>query len=252
MAATYYIKQGSSIFELDATVKVVKTMKGQTTDHRISNGATAADHYVNLPNEFQISGMITDIGGDTTAFIDGITDLKETKKPFTFYFGSVVGEALTCFFSNITITQDTKYGVRKASGQEGQTFKDKNAFAISATIKQVRISVGVTKSTSKDEKYKDVLAAKKDANGNAIETNLSKEEEALKNIREGRGMAATGDVPERIQERVTDAKVEATQAVEEVVTEVVETPVDFVETTPLTRYERQRAAFPGYFDSLGG
>lgn len=136
----YYIETSDGvIFELDSTTEISYKESGTITNNVVESGESVADHYVNNPVVFDITGSISDIksissGNDnsksTEDFINGLKSLKRSKQRFTFRFGDKVGNYSDCLFESLNIAQNQSRG--NAGGVD--------SFSVKATIKQIRVA----------------------------------------------------------------------------------------------------------------
>lgn len=144
----YFIETSDGvIYSLDATSRINKRLTGKVTDNVVESGVTLADNYVNMPDTFSLSGVITDIKTptsftslDTYDWINGLTKLKESGTPFILRFGYKIPQAETCVFTSINIQQTSTNG----------SYRTLDSFSINLDIKKIRLATQVQIEAVKD------------------------------------------------------------------------------------------------------
>lgn len=137
----YRILSNSGIvYTFDATTEGSISFKGRTTDKPLQSGAIVADHYVQLPTEISISGILSDVsvlhGDRSKTSADLINELNNIKLNKETFIVEVVKDAISadnCVFEELRIDNDSRHGM--------YTFQDGSeiyAFRISCTIKQIK------------------------------------------------------------------------------------------------------------------
>jgi hypothetical protein len=138
----YRIIDGGTFFDLDATLQGDVTLSGKITDKPLSDGNTAADHYVNSPNAISFSGVVTDVKSfynDSAVrvqdWIKLLSDLKSSGRSFTVQAADGSGMFFTdCLFETITFSNDPIHGVVDGENGVGMIY----SYNVSFSIKQIK------------------------------------------------------------------------------------------------------------------
>ena len=189
----YYIQNGAQLFELDATTTISQTQAGKPTNNLVESGESIADHYVNDPVKFSLTGVITDVkslGTDsveqrtTESFIRDITELKESKQFFTFFYGLGVGAYQNCMFTSLNITQDQTNG----------SVAGISSYKIRAGIQQIRLTRQAQIEQVRDPNFVDSTAEREEGAGSAqdLDASSTRFQLGVQQIKE----ATTGEVQE--------------------------------------------------------
>lgn len=139
----YRIIDGGIFYDLDATLQGEVSLSGKITEKPLSDGNTAADHYVNSPVSISFSGVITDVKsfyntGATRVqdWIKLLSDLKQSGRSFTVQAADGSGMFFEdCLFESITFSNDKIHGVVEGGSEgSGQIY----SYNVSFSIKQLK------------------------------------------------------------------------------------------------------------------
>lgn len=161
----YFLDTTTGVYRLDATTTVTKTMRGRASENVIESGETTSDNYVNLPDKFNMVGVISDITSiagstrDAEGFITGLTKVKEEGEIFTLYMGFAVARAPQCVIENFELSQDKVNGYANGS----------NSFKVKLNIKKLRFSEEILITQTRDPKFSDSYQEKQEGAGSATE-----------------------------------------------------------------------------------
>lgn len=168
----YYLETSLGQYSLDATIKVKKTLKGSATSNIVESGESITDHYVNLPDEFSLDGIISDLtrrpvkgvskpknGGTTKTFIKDLTTIKESGEPIKFFFGDAIDVAESCLIEQIDLSQTKKHGAARGV----------NSFLITIKLKKIRLANAATFTHEPDPAYVDKFQETKEGSGSSTE-----------------------------------------------------------------------------------
>lgn len=166
----YIVQEDGVTFSADCIESFGYRDIGSLTEYTIESGAKVSDHYVLENKEINISFVITDLKTagssnplSTGDFIQGINKLRESKKPFKFYWRAETGN-LERFFDNLVFTecsfnQDASYGYSAGKYAYRGSFTMKQIqFADRAKISQQMVpalkgAASPSKSTNVSTKY---------------------------------------------------------------------------------------------------
>lgn len=149
--AMYRIIDGGTFFDLDAVLQGDVTLSGRITEKPLSDGSSAADHYVNAPKAITFSGVITDVKSYYNSgvlrvqdWIKLLSDLKEAGRPFTIQAADGSGMFFEdCLFESVVFSNDQRHGRidgSTAGGGSGDTGEDVYSYNVSFTVKQLKRS----------------------------------------------------------------------------------------------------------------
>lgn len=168
----YFLETSAGDFSLSSTSKITKTLKGIATDNPVESGALVADHYVNKPDKFSLSGILTSVklGTPIKSVIDTLTLIKETGEPFTFHYGSSITPAESCVIESLSFTQDS------VNGFSGGT-QNYESFKVSLSIKKIRLTDALLIVHERSKFVVDSTTDKKKSAGSTKETEFKTESE---------------------------------------------------------------------------
>jgi hypothetical protein len=171
----YYIRtEEGVIYEMDATSEVVANFPGELTNFPIQSGDFVSDHYVNKNTTITFEGVISDIKSpnsltldgrglnrfkSTSDYVNGLLELKQTKKTFTLFCFSILTPFVNCLFEDLTIRQNNKNGYSNGI----------NSFAISFKCKQIRFGSQAIITAAPADDVADAFTDKSISTGNTQE-----------------------------------------------------------------------------------
>lgn len=121
MSIFYLVQEDGTTFTPDCCESFGYRDVGSLTEYTVESGAKVSDHYVLENKEINLSFVITDLNTTDSAnrlstgdFIQGINRLRESKRPFKFYWRAETSN-MERFFANLMFTevnfnQDTSFG----------------------------------------------------------------------------------------------------------------------------------------------
>jgi len=156
--AIFYIKDGSSVYEMTATTEVQFSYTGQPTKFKVESGATITDHY-NISNATaSFNGIVTSVvllsNGDNQLspkqYIESLRALQISKRPFTVYLDDKLTPIKNCLFTTIDGSKGVDDGLsswRMRLGFEQIRLEDRAQEGVLEVEPSVEVLNGVSSKT---------------------------------------------------------------------------------------------------------
>lgn len=161
----YFLRTSEGDYRLDATSNMTRVISGKSSDNLIESGKTTSDNYVNRPDRFRLTGVISDIKTTTSSsrtpdsFIRGITKVKEAGEVVTLYIGTAIAKADKCVIEGFEISQDRVNGHLRGT----------DSFKVKLNIKKLRFSEQILITQERNPKFSDDYQETQEGAGSTVE-----------------------------------------------------------------------------------
>lgn len=141
MSIFYISGEDGKVYSLDATETFGIREAGSLTEYTIESGSKVSDHYVNENKEIAVTGVISDVKSPSSfsqmsceEYIKGITDIKNSKKPFKVYWRGA-SNLMERFFDNVMFV-DVSFNQDTTAGYSDGFY----AYRVSLSMKQIQFA----------------------------------------------------------------------------------------------------------------
>jgi hypothetical protein len=181
---SFYIKLGSTFYELDATTEITVTYPATLTTNPVHSKRNVSDNYFTEQPTMTIQGIVSDVkvAGNrgkqgTASYIDGLIAAMNTRTPLSVKHRLDKEEDPNWFINSFTPSQDQQHGFGGfRPGVDGKSSTVVQSFKISISLSQAIIAEAATLSVEVPKAYLDSLQTQASKTATVQEFGASKAE----------------------------------------------------------------------------
>lgn len=182
---SFYIKLGSTFYELDATTDIQVNYPATLTTNPVHSKRNISDNYFTEQPTMTIQGIVSDVKvtgnrgkKGTAAYIDGLLSAMKSRVPVSVKHRLDKEEDPNWFITSFTPRQNTLYGFGGTRpSADGSTSTIVQSFEISISLSQAIIAEAATESVEVAQAYMDSLQTQSSKTATVQEFGPSKAEQ---------------------------------------------------------------------------